>query len=178
LAKAKPGTLTYASAGIGSPHQLFAELFKSMANVDIRHIPYKGALPGALDVAASSVSMMFVDLAPAMPLIQGGKVKLLAVTAAKRSKDMPDVPTIGETIPGYEANGWQGLFTRAGTPKSIVNQINQTLVADLKRPETAERFKALGIDTQPTTPDEFRAFIAAESAKWGKVIRGAGIEPE
>ena len=178
LAKAKPGALTYASPGIGSTHHLFGELFKSMAHVDIRHIPYKGAAPGLLDVAGGNVSMMFADLAPALPLIQAGKLKLLAVTSRTRNKDMPDVPTIAETVPGYEASGWQGLFARAGTPKSIVEKINAALVADLKRPETAKRFKAMGIEAQPDTPEEFRAFIAAESAKWGKVIRAAGIEPQ
>jgi tripartite-type tricarboxylate transporter receptor subunit TctC len=178
LAKAKPGALTYASSGIGTTHHLFAELFKSMAHVDIRHIPYKGAAPGLLDVASGNVSMAFVDLAPALPLIEGGKVKLLAVTSRTRNKDMPDVPTIAETVPGYEASGWQGLFARAGTPKSIVDKLNKILVADLKRPETAERFKAIGVEAQWNTPEEFRAFIAAESAKWGKVIGAAGIEPQ
>ncbi len=178
LAKAKPGALTYASSGIGTTHQLFAELFKSMAHVDIRHIPYKGAMPALLDVAGGNVSMMFADFAPALPLIQGGKVKILAVAARTRNKDMPDVPTIAETVPGYEASGWQGLFARAGTPKSIVDKLNRILVADLKRPETAERFKAIGVEARWNTPEEFRAFIAAESAKWGKVIRAAGIEPQ
>ena len=178
LAKAKPGALTYASSGIGTTHHLFAELFKSMAHVDIRHIPYKGAAPGLLDVASGNVSMAFVDLAPALPLIEGGKVKLLAVTSGTRNKDMPDVPTIAETVPGYAASGWQGLFARAGTPKSIVDKLNKILVADLKRPETAERFKAIGVEAQGDTPEEFRAFIAAESAKWGKVIGAAGIEPQ
>ncbi|MGD0025483.1 MAG: tripartite tricarboxylate transporter substrate-binding protein, partial [Xanthobacteraceae bacterium] len=92
--------------------------------------------------------------------------------------DMPEIPTVAETVPGYEAETWQGLFARAGTPKSIVEKINAALVADLKRPETAERFKAIGIDAQGDTPEEFRAFIAAESAKWGNVIRAAGIEPQ
>ena len=178
LAKAKPGALTYASPGIGNPHQLFAELFKSMAHVNIRHIPYKGAAPALLDVASGNVSMMFADLPPALPLIQSGKVKILAVTAGTRSKDMPDVPTIAETVLGYEAHSWHGLFAPAGTPKTIVEKINAALVADLKRPETAARFKAMGIDAQWDTPEEFRAFIAAESAKWGKVIRAAGIEQQ
>ncbi len=178
LAKAKPGALTYASPGIGNPHQLFAELFKSMAHVDIRHIPYKGTAPALLDVASGNVSMMFADLAPALPLIQGGKVKILAVTAGTRNKDMPEVPTIAETVPGYEAHSWHGLFARAGTPKTIVEKINAALVADLKRPETAARLKAIGIDAQWDTPEEFRAFVAAESAKWGKVVRAAGIEQQ
>jgi tripartite-type tricarboxylate transporter receptor subunit TctC len=178
LAKAKPGALTYASPGIGTPHQLFAELLKMTAHVDIRHIPYRGAAPAVLAVASGNVSMMFADIAPALPLIQSGKLKLLAVTSRTRNKDLPNVPTIAETLPGYEGNGWQGLFAPAGTPKTIVNKINAVLVADLKRPETVKRFKAIGIEAQGDTPEEFRAFIAGESAKWGKVIHAAGIKPQ
>ena len=178
LAKAHPDTLTFASAGIGTPHQIFGELFKTMTGVAIRHIPYKGSIPGLTDVASGNVSMEFTDLAPAMPLIQGGKLKLIAVLAGTRDPDMPGVPTVGETVAGYAAQSWQGLFARAGTPKAIVEAIAAPLAADLKQPETIARFKAIGIVAQSDTPDEFRAFIAAESAKWGKVIKAAGIEPE
>jgi tripartite-type tricarboxylate transporter receptor subunit TctC len=178
LAKAHPDTLTFASAGIGTPHQIFGELFKTMTGVNIRHIPYKGSIPGLTDVASGNVSMEFTDLAPAMPLIQSGKLKLIALLGAKRDPDMPSVPTVSETVPGYVAQSWQGLFARAGTPKAVVDAIAAPLAADLKRPDTAARFKAIGIVAQSDTPDEFRAFIAAESAKWGKVIKQAGIEPE
>ncbi|HTV35613.1 MAG TPA: tripartite tricarboxylate transporter substrate binding protein [Xanthobacteraceae bacterium] len=178
LAKAHPDTLTFASAGIGTPHQIFGELFKTMTGVKIRHIPYKGSIPGLTDVASGNVSMEFTDLAPAMPLVQSGKLKLIALLGAKRDPDMPNVPTVGETVPGYVAQSWQGLFAHAGTPKAIVEAIAAPLAADLKRPETAARFKAIGIVAQSDTPDEFRAFIASESAKWGKVIKQSGIEPE
>ena len=178
LAKAKPDALTYASAGIGTPHQIFAEQFKTMTGVNIRHIPYKGAVPGLTDVASGNVSMEFADLTPALPLIQAGKLKILAVTSSKRNPDMPDVPSIAETVPGYDEQSWQGFFARAGTPRAIIDKLNAALVADLKRPETAARFKAMGIVAQWDTPDEFRAFIATESVKWGKVIRAAGIEPQ
>lgn len=177
LAKAKPDALTYASAGIGTPHQIFAELFKTMAGVSIRHIPYKGSIPGLTDVASGNIAMEFTDLAPALPLIQAGKLKLIAMLASTRSPDMPDVPSIAETVPGYDAKSWQGLFVRAGTPKPIIDKISDALRPDLKRPETAARFKAIGIVAQSDTPAEFRAFIASESVKWGKVIRAAGIEP-
>lgn len=178
LAKAKPDALTYASAGIGTPHQIFAEMFKTMTGVTIRHIPYKGAVPGLTDVASGNVSMEFTDLTPALPLIQAGKLKMLAVLSGKRDPDMPNVPSIAETVPGYDAKSWQGFFARAGTPNDIVNKLNAALVADLKRPETTQRFKTMGIVAQWDTPDEFRAFIATESTKWGKVIRAAGIEPQ
>jgi tripartite-type tricarboxylate transporter receptor subunit TctC len=178
LAKAKPGELTYASSGIGSPHQIFAEQFKTMTGTDIRHIPYKGAVPGLTDVASGNVSMEFVDIPPALPLIQAGKVKILAVLSAKRNPALPDVPSVAETVPGYDASSWQGFFAHAGTPKPIVGKLNAALAADFKRQETAERFKVLGIVAQSDTPDEFRAFIVDQSAKWGKVIRAAGIEPQ
>jgi tripartite-type tricarboxylate transporter receptor subunit TctC len=178
LAKAHPDELTYASAGIGTPHQIFAELFKTMTGVAIRHIPYKGSIPGLTDVASGNVSMEFTDLAPATPLIATGRLRLLALLGATRDPDMPNVPTIGETVPGYVAQSWQGLFARAGTRRSIIDTIAAVLAADLKRPQTMARFKAIGIVAQSDTPAQFRAFIAAESAKWGKVIRQAGIEPQ
>ncbi|MGH6672439.1 MAG: Bug family tripartite tricarboxylate transporter substrate binding protein [Xanthobacteraceae bacterium] len=177
-AKADPNALTYASAGIGTPHQIFAELFKTMTGVNIRHVPYKGSIPGLTDVASGVVSMEFTDLAPAMPLIQAGRLKLIALLGAERDPDLPNIPTVGETVPGYVAQSWQGLFARAGTPNIIVDTIAKALAADLKRPQTAARFKAIGIVAQSDTPAEFRAFIASESAKWGKVIRQAKIEPQ
>lgn len=178
LAKAKPRDLTYASAGIGSPHQIFAEQFKAMTGIEARHIPYKGAVPGLTDIASGNVSMEFVDIPPALPLIQSGKLKLLAVLSAKRNPEFPNVPSVAETVPGYDASSWQGFFARAGTPKPIIDKLNAALAADFKRPETAERFKALGIVAQWDTPAGFAAFIAEQSTKWGKVIRAAGIEPQ
>jgi tripartite-type tricarboxylate transporter receptor subunit TctC len=178
LAKSKPGELTYASSGIGSPHQIFAELFKTMTGTDIRHIPYKGAVPGLTDVASGNVSMEFVDIPPALPLIQSGKLRVLAALSAKGNSELPGVPPLAETVPGYDASSWQGFFARAGTPKPIVDKLNAALAADFKRPETADRFKALGIVAQWDTPAEFSAFIAEQSTKWGKVIKAAGIEPQ
>jgi tripartite-type tricarboxylate transporter receptor subunit TctC len=178
LAKAKPGALTYASSGIGSPHQIFAEQFKIMTGTDIRHIPYKGAVPGLTDVASGNVSMEFVDIPPALPLIQSGKLKVLAALSAKGNSELPGVPPLAQTVPGYDASSWQGFFARAGTPKPIVDKLNAALAADFKRPETAERFKALGIVAQWDTPEEFGAFIAEQRVKWGKVIKAAGIEPQ
>jgi tripartite-type tricarboxylate transporter receptor subunit TctC len=177
-AKAHPDELTFASAGVGTPHQIFGELFKTMTGVNIRHIPYKGSIPGLTDVASGVVSMEFTDLAPASPLIQAGKLKLIALLGAKRDPDMPNVPTVGETVPGYVAQSWQGLFARAGTPKPIVDDIARYLAADLKRPETVAKFKAIGIVAQSDTPEQFGAFITSESAKWGKVIKQAKIEPQ
>jgi tripartite-type tricarboxylate transporter receptor subunit TctC len=178
LAKAQPNALTYASVGNGTPHQIFAEQFKLATGVNIRHIPYKGTVPGLTDVASGNVSMEFSDLTPALPLIQAGKLKLIAVLSSKRDPDMPDIPALAETVPGYSGQSWQGFFARAGTPKPIVDALNTALVADLKKPETATRFNTMGIVAQWDTPEEFRAFIAAETEKWGKIIKAAGIEPQ
>ena len=178
LAKSKPGQLTYASSGIGTPHQIFAEEFKIMTGTDIHHIPYKGAAPALTDVASGNVSMAFVDIPPALPLIQAGKLKALAVLAAKENPELSGVPPLAETVPGYDASSWQGFFARAGTPQPIIQKLNAVLAADFKRPETAKRFAALGIVAQSGTPAEFAAFITEQSAKWGKVIRAAGIEPQ
>ena len=178
LAKSKPGELTYASVGVGSPHQIFAEQFKIMTGTDIRHIPYKGAVPGLTDVASGNVSMMFVDIPPALPLIQAGKIKALAALSARGNSELPGVPPLAETVPGYDSSSWQGFFARAGTPRPIIDKLNAALAADFKRPETAERFKALGVVAQWDTPAEFAAFITEQSAKWGKIIKAAGIEPQ
>ena len=178
LAKAQPDALTFASSGNGTPHQIFAEEFKMMTGTTARHITYKGTLPGLTDVASGNISMEFSDLTPALPLIQAGKLKLIAVLSPKRDPDMPDVPALAETVPGYEGQSWQGFFARAGTPKPIVDALNAALVADLKKPETAARFNTMGIVAQWDTPEEFRAFITAQTEKWGKIIKAAGIEPQ
>jgi len=178
LAKSKPGELTYASSGIGSPHQIFAEEFKIMTGTDIHHIPYKGAAPALTDIASGNVSMAFVDIPPALPLIEARKLKVLAVLSAKGNAELPGVPALAETVPGYDASSWQGFFARAGTPQPIIKKLNTALAADFKRPETVKRFAALGIVAQSGTPAEFAAFITEQRAKWGKVIRAAGIEPQ
>jgi tripartite-type tricarboxylate transporter receptor subunit TctC len=178
LAKAQPNALTYASVGNGSPHQIFAEQFKLATGTSIRHIPYKGSIQGLTDVASGNVSMEFVDVTPAIPLIQAGKVKLLAVLSKTRDPDMPGIPALAEAVPGYEAQSWQGFFAHSGTPKDIVDRLNAALVAELKTPETAKRFKDLGIIAKWNTPEEFSVFITDQSAKWGKVIHDAGIPME
>ena len=178
LAKKQPDALTFGSPGHGTPHQIFAEEFKMMTGTTARHITYKGTLPGLTDVASGNISMEFSDLTPALPLIQAGKLKLIAVLSPKRDPDMPDVPALAETVPGYEGQSWQGVFARAGTPKPIVDALNAALVADLRKPETAARFNTMGIVAQWDTPEEFRAFITAQTEKWGKIIKAAGIEPQ
>jgi len=131
LAKVKSGALTYASAGIGTPHQIFAELFKTKTGVDIRHVPYRGTVPGLTDVASGNVSMEFTDLTPALPLIQAGSLKILAVLSSQRNPEMPNVPSVAETVQGYDAMSWQGFFARAGTSKAIIDKLNAALVSGL-----------------------------------------------
>jgi tripartite-type tricarboxylate transporter receptor subunit TctC len=176
LAKAKP--LVYASSGTGSVVHLGMELFKSMAGVEMTHIPYKGSGLSMIDVMSGRVQLAITNVLTATPLVRGGKLKALAVTSLARNSDLPDLPTVAETLPGYEAVGWQGLMARAGTPKSIVNELNKYLTADLKRPETAERFNKIGVKVKYSSPEEFNQWIRSEIDKWGKVMRDAGIEPQ
>ena len=128
--------------------------------------------------SSGNVSVAFVDIPPALPLIQAGRVKALAVLSAKGNAELPGVPALAESVPGYDASSWQGFFARAGTPRPIIDKLNAALAADFKRPQTAARFRALGIVAQWDTPAEFAAFITEQSAKWGKVIRAAGITPQ
>src|SRR5262249_60408813 len=139
-------------AAIGAHDQIFAERYKTMTGSDFPHIPYKGAVPGLADIASGNVSVAFVDIPPALPLIQAGRVKPLAVLSAKGNPELPGVPPLAETVAGYDASSWQGFFARAGTPPPIIDNLNAALAADFKRPETAERFKALGIVAQWNTP--------------------------
>jgi tripartite-type tricarboxylate transporter receptor subunit TctC len=179
LAKSKPDELTFASAGIGTPHHLYAELFMGMTGTKARHIPYKGSVPGVTDVAAGDVSFMFVDPAATLNLIKQGKVIALGVTSATRFKAMPDVPTIAEGgLPGYEAVGWMGLVAKAGTPRAITARLHKIVTSHLQKPEVEEKLLAMAIQPATTTPDEFRAYIASEKEKWAKVIKAAGIEPQ
>jgi tripartite-type tricarboxylate transporter receptor subunit TctC len=177
-AKEKSGELTYASAGTGTTQHLFAELFKSMAGVDLRHIPYRGSAPALVDVVSGRVTVAFIDIGPAIELVRDGKLKALAVTSLERNSDMPELPTVAETLPGYEAVGWQGLMARAGTPKPVIAKLNALLTADLQLPQTADRFAKMGIKVKHSSPDEFSRWIAGEIEKWGKVMRNAGIEPQ
>lgn len=174
-AKAHPGKLTYASGGAGASQHLAGELLKTMAHVDIVHVPYKGVVQGVTDVVAGQVSMTF-DLATVEPHIRTGKLRPIAVANAKRSSVFPDVPTIAESgVPGYEVSAWYGLFAPAGTPPAIVRKLNAEVVSALKDPALLQRLKALGAEPAGSTPDELQRFVRSEYDKWGKVVRQAGI---
>jgi tripartite-type tricarboxylate transporter receptor subunit TctC len=174
--KAKPGSISFASAGNGTSQHLSGELFKSLAGIQMEHVPYKGSGPAIQDVMAGHVPLMFDTTVVAAPHIQSGKVRALAVTSAKRVKSLPNVPTMAEAgVKGYELISWQGIFAPAGTPKDVVQRLNSEIVKILKLPEMRERLEALGLEPAGNTPEEFAAFQKAEIAKWAKVVKDAKI---
>jgi tripartite-type tricarboxylate transporter receptor subunit TctC len=172
LAKAQPGRLTFSSGGNGSSNHLAGELFKSLARVDLLHVPYKGAGPAMVDVMAGHVGLMFG--AAGLAEAKAGKVRVLAVTSAQRSATAPQLPTIAETgVPGYEATIWFGLLAPAGTPAPLVTRLSQEIAKSLGQPRLREQFSTL--DVTPSTPEAFAALIRREIPKWRKVIEGARI---
>jgi tripartite-type tricarboxylate transporter receptor subunit TctC len=169
LAKAKPGILHYGSGGSGTPPHLCAEILKSSTGIDLVHVPYKGVTPALTDLLAGQVQLVFSVVPAALPLIQTGKVRALAVTSAKRTALAPELPTIAESVPGFEVIGWYGLLAPTGTPAEIVKRLNDAVIAALKNAELRERFGALGADPLGSTPPASRNSSAMKS--------GSGIRP-
>jgi tripartite-type tricarboxylate transporter receptor subunit TctC len=178
LAKAKPGELTFASPGAGSAPHLAAEMFQRAAGISMIHVPYKGIPPAVTDVIGGRVTMLFTTTISAAPHIKAGKLRAVAITSAKRQSSMPDVPTIGETLPGYRAEAFQGMVVPAGVPQAIVNRLSAEVARIVRLPDVAERFQLDGAEPVGSTPKEFAAFLKAEMQKWSKVIKDAGIKPE
>jgi len=179
LAKAKPGALNFATSGQGSPGHLAGELFKSMARVNIVHVPYKGGGPALIDLVAGHVEIFVAVISTAVPQVKAGKARALAVTGGKRVAALPDVPTVAETgIKGYEATNWYGYVAPADTPRPIIERLHKETVAILNMPDVREALLSRGIEAAPSSPAEFAAYIRAESAKWGKVIKQTGIKGE
>jgi len=179
LAKEKPGELNYASAGVGSFQHLAGALFKLQSGVDIVHVPFKGGGPAMMDVIAGNTQIAIGSLVQMLPQIQAGRLKALGIGSSRRIPALPDVPTISEAgVPGYEATNWWGIAAPAGTPRPVVERLHRELTVILARPETKKRFETEGGDTQPMSPDEFGRFIAAETAKWARVVKDAGIHAE
>ena len=178
LAKAKPGELTFASPGAGSAPHLAAEMFQRAAGVSMIHVPYKGIPPAVTDVIGGRVTMLFTTTISAAPHIKAGKLRAVAITSAKRQSGMPDIPTIGETLPGYRAEAFQGMVVPAGVPQAIVNKLSAEVARIVRLPDVAERFQLDGAEPVGSTPNEFAAFLRAEMQKWSKVIKDAGIKPE
>ena len=179
LAKARPGQLVYASAGHGTSPHLSFELFLYMTGTKMIHGPYKGTGPGAVDTVAGQVQLMMPNLLTALPHVKSGRLRALGVTSAKRSAGVPDVPTIAQAgVPGYEAIQWYGLLAPAGTPREIVTKLHGEIVKILAAPDTREKLSSDGAEPVGSTPEQFAAFIRAETEKWGKVVKAAGIQPE
>jgi tripartite-type tricarboxylate transporter receptor subunit TctC len=178
-AKANPGKINMASAGIGGPQHVAGELFKFMAGVDMTHVPYRGTTPAVTDLLAGQVQVMFDVTPTAIPQIKAGKLRPLAVTTAERLAALPDLPTVGEFVNGYEASAWIGVGVPQGTPDEIVATLNREINAAIADPTIIQRLTDLGaMVAPPTSPAGFARFIADDAAKWAKVIKSAGIKPQ
>ena len=177
LAKAKPESLNFGSAGNGSSTHLAPELFSSMAGIKMNHIPYKGSAPALTDLMAGQIQVAFDFMISAMPHVKSGKIKALAVTSTTRSPAAPDLPTVAESgVPGFEVIGWNGLVVPARTPKDVVAKLNAELKKALDQPDAKERFAAQGFSATWTTPEKFGAYIESEHAKWAKVVKDSGAK--
>jgi len=177
-AKSKAGELTYGTPGVGTSPHMSMELFKSMAGVDIRHIPYRGTAPAVTDIISGQIHAMFANALTARPQVEAGKVRALGVSGPKRISAMPDVPPVGDTVRGYEAMQWYGLVAPAKTPRAIVMRLHAAAMLALKTEEMKEKLASDGAEPEGSTPEAFAALIKSELEKWAKVARAANIEPQ
>jgi tripartite-type tricarboxylate transporter receptor subunit TctC len=176
LSKAQPGTLNSASAGVGSSNHLALVMFNMLSGAKLGHVPYKGAAPTVADVMGGHVAMTFVPIAAALPPVRAGKLRPLGVTQARRSKALPDVPTIAEAgVRGYDAAGWNAMLAPASTPREIIVKVNAALNAGLQSPKVKEILEKSGAEAGGGTPEALGQFLQSEMAKWGKVVKSAGI---
>jgi tripartite-type tricarboxylate transporter receptor subunit TctC len=177
-AKANPGKLNMASGGNGTTGHLSGELFKAMTGVDMVHVPYRGTAPAATDLLGGQVQVMFASMPSSIAYIRAGKLRPLAVTTTTRSDELPDVPTVNDFVPGYEASTWYGVGVPTGTPAEIIGKLNQEINAALADPKFKARLADVGGTTLSGSPADFGKLIADDTEKWGKVIRAANIKPE
>ena len=179
LAKEKPASLSYGSSGPGSPHHLYAELLKSMTGIEMTHVPYKGSVPALTDVVANHIPLMFVDLAPAQPMIKDGRVRAIGVSSAIRVTALPDVPPIEAAVPGFEAVAWQMVVAPANTPKDVVDSLHKEMQAILAMPEVKQQIAVLGMIPRDTPPvDELSRYVKSEIVRWGAVVKKSGASIE
>lgn len=179
FARARPGQINFASAGLGTSPHLSVELFLSMTGLKMVHVPYKGSGPGVTDLVAGHVPLMMPNMLSALPHIKSGRLRALGVTSAKRASRASDIPTIAEAgVPGYEAVQWYGVLAPAGTPRPIITRLHAEVVRVLQQSDIKERFLSDGAEAVGSSPEEFAAFIRAETGKWAKVIKDAGLRPE
>jgi tripartite-type tricarboxylate transporter receptor subunit TctC len=177
-AKANPGKVYFASSGTGASPHMSGELFKAMTGIDMIHVPYRGAGPAMTDLLPGRVQLMFDNLPSSIEHIRAGRLRALGVTASTRSPALPDVPTIGETVPGYEVSVWNGISAPRGTPPEIIDTLNRAVNAVLANPRLKARFADLGGAPMPMTPAEFGDLVVAETAKWAKVVKLSGAKPD
>jgi tripartite-type tricarboxylate transporter receptor subunit TctC len=178
LAKARPGRLNYASAGIGNLQHLGMELLQSLANVKMNHVPYKGAAPAFVDLMAGHVELMFANITGAMGHIRSGRVRAIAVSSAKRAAVLPDVPGIAETYPAFDIAAWTGMFVPAGTPRDITTKLTEDINRALQRPDVRERFASQGAEVIAGSPEQLAQLIRRETALYARVIKQAGVTAE
>lgn len=178
LGKAKPDTLHYASTGAGSSNHLTTELFKATTGASFNHVPYKGGAPAITDVLGGQVQVMFVSVTSVLAHIRAGKMRALAVTTRERIPALPDVPTVADTYPGFEATSWVGLLAPAGVPADVVSKLNGGVNAALKSPEFQKFLEEQSLRPAGGTPEQFAAFMKAETQKWGAVIKRQNIQVE
>ena len=176
MAKAKPNEIQYASAGNGTLNHLLGEMLKTTAGVDILHVPYKGAAASVTDVAAGRIPISFQSMPSALPFMQSGKLRVIAVANEKRVKALPDVPAIGETIKGYGASPWYGMFAPAGTPKPVIAQIHAAAVKALAAKDVQDKLASQGAEPWTTTPEQFDQIIKTELPKWSKIVKESGAQ--
>ena len=179
LARANPGKLNFGSSGNGGIGHLVGEMFKSATAIDMVHVPYKGNGPALIDLMSGVLNLTFTDIAGGMPYIKAGKMRPLAIASAKRSSQLPNVPTMIEAgVPGFVATTWFAVFATGGTPQPIVNRLNTEIVKSLQQPEMRERLTGLGCEVVGNKPEELAAFLKAETAKWTKVVKESGAKVE
>jgi len=178
IALARGGKLTCGSAGVGTTSHLACELFKSMAKVDITHVPYKGNVPAITDLLAGQTSMVFATMPTVLPHVKAGKLKGVAVLGKARSPAAPEIPALAETLPGFEVNNWVGAFGPAGLPPAITAKLNAEILAVMRTPDVQQRLLNEGARFTPMTPAQFSEFVTAETAKWGKLIREVGVRAD